>query len=874
MTNAPGTDWTAERLRTTFTRFFAERAHTPLPSSGLIPHHPRAPLFTNAGMNQFLPWFLGEEPPAHPRATTAQKCVRIMGKHDDIENIGRSKRHVTFFEMLGNFSFGDYFKRGAIELAWELVTEHLGLDPDQLWATVHHTDDEAAQLWVDLTSIPPERVQRLGQDDDENFWAMGDVGPCGPCSEIFVDRGAAFGDDGGPAHGGEERFLEIWNLVFMQYDRQADGSLPPLPKQNIDTGMGLERTLTLLQGVDSVFETDLFAPLVDAACAATGIPIGRDEETDVSLRILADHARSTTFLINDGVFPSNEDRGYVLRRLIRRAVRRAYSLGVERNVMVPMADAVIERMHGAYPDLRRNADFVRQVLEVEEGRFRSNLHRGLTMLGGALDGGAAEVPGSVAFELHDTFGFPIEVTREVAEERGVAVDEDGFKALMAEQRQRARAAAKKDGGAGPNAEAYRELLEQFGETRFVGDDHDRAVGRVLAVLPDSGGSEGRVEIVLDVTPFYAEGGGQVGDCGQIETETGLALVVDTTRGTQGVTRHHAVVERGTITPGQEAHGHIDVERRNAIRRNHTGTHLLHWALRTVLGDHVKQQGSLVAPEELRFDFSHFSAMTPEEIRRVEELVNAQVLHDDPVTVRELSKAEAEAEGAIAFFGEKYGDIVRVLDAGPTSRELCGGTHVRSLGQIGPVKIVKEESVASNTRRVYALTGTGTLERMRLDDQTLTRAAGLLKAKPDTLPEAIDKLLSERKALQDELKAMKARQVVGEAADLIAAAEADGLDIVVARRDGVEPAGLRQLALAMRDKAPALRAIVIAGTPDGTKVSLVAAVPAGGNAAALLAEPAKLVGGGAGGGGDVAQAGGRDPSGIDAALAKVREILRP
>jgi alanyl-tRNA synthetase len=870
MTTAPDPEWTAERLRSTFKDFFASRAHMPLPSSGLIPHHPRAPLFTNAGMNQFLPWFLGEEPPAHPRATTAQKCVRIMGKHDDIENIGRSKRHVTFFEMLGNFSFGDYFKQGAIELAWELVTEHIGIDPDRLWVTVHHTDDEAAGLWPELTTLPADRVQRLGQTDDENFWAMGDIGPCGPCSEIFVDRGPTFGSDGGPAHGGDERYLEFWNLVFMQYDRQPDGSLPPLPKQNIDTGLGFERLLAILQDVDNVFETDLLSPIVDAACSATGIPKGRDTEADVSLRIIADHARSTTFLINDGVFPSNEDRGYVLRRLIRRAVRRAYSLGVERNVMVPMADAVIERMSGAYPELRRNADFVRQVLDVEEGRFRSNLHRGLTMLSTSLEDGATEVPGQVAFELHDTYGFPVEVTREVAAERGLEVDEEGFAALMTDQRRRARAAAKKDGGAGPNADAYRELLEQFGETRFVGDDHDRAVGRVLAVLPDSEGRDDRVEIVLDTTPFYAEGGGQVGDCGQLETDTGLAVVVDTTRGTQGVTRHHAVVERGTIDPGQEAHAHIDADRRNAIRRNHTGTHLLHWALRRVLGDHVKQQGSLVSPEELRFDFSHFSAMNPEEIAKVETLVNEQILADAPVTVRELSKAEAEAEGAIAFFGEKYGDVVRVLDAGPNSRELCGGTHVHSLGQIGPVKIVKEESVASNTRRLYALTGTGTLERMRLDEATLVRAAGLLKAKPDTLPEAIDKLLAERKALQDELKALKARQVVAEADDLIEAA--DGSGVVVARRDGVEPDGLRQLALAIRDKAPGLRAIVIGGTPDGTKVSLVAAVPAGGRAADLLQEPVKLVGGGAGGKGDIAQAGGRDPSGLDAALAKARELL--
>jgi len=479
----------------------------------------------------------------------------------------------------------------------------------------------------------------------------------------------------------------------------------------------------------------------------------------------------------------------------------------------------------------------------------------------------------VAFELHDTFGFPVEVTREVAAERGVEVDEEGFRALMADQRQRARAAARKDGGAGPNADAYREVLEQFGETSFVGDDADRAVGRVLAVLPDSAGRADHVEIVLDATPFYAEGGGQVGDQGQLETETGLALVVDTTRGTQGITRHHAVIERGTLTPGQEARAHIDVERRDAISRNHTGTHLLHWALRTVLGEHVKQQGSLVAPDELRFDFSHFSAMTPDEVDAVEDLVNRQVLADDPVTVRQLSKAEAEAEGAIAFFGEKYGDVVRVLDAGPTSRELCGGTHVRGLGQIGPLKIVKEESVASNTRRVYAVTGTGTLARMRDEERTLIRASGLLKARPEDLPDAIDRLLAERRAMQDEIGGLKAKQAGADAGALVRAAEAAGEDVIVARRDGLEPDDMRRLALVLRDQAPSLRAVVLAGSPDGKKVALVAAVPQGGRAADILKEPAKLVGGGAGGNGDVAQAGGRDPSGLDAALAKAREILR-
>ena len=862
-------DWNADRLRRTWTDFFVERGHAPLPSSGLIPHHPRAPLFTNAGMNQFLPYFLGDLPAPHPRATTVQKCVRIMGKHDDIENIGRSKRHVTFFEMLGNFSFGDYFKEGAIRLAWELVTEGFGFDPELLWVTVHHTDDEAERLWLDLTSIPLERIQRMGLNDDENFWAMGDTGPCGPCSEIHLDRGPAFGPEGGPAIGGDERFLEFWNLVFMQYDRQPDGSLPPLPRQNIDTGAGYERLLSVLQGVESVFDTDLFAPLLDAAQAATGRVYGRDPEVDVSLRILADHARSTAFLINDGVFPSNEERGYVLRRLLRRAVRRAYSLGVERPVMTTMAGAVIEQMSGPYPDLRRNQDFVLQVLEVEEGRFRSTLQKGLVRLGQVLDAGAGRVDGDVAFDLHDTYGFPVEVTREVAAERGVEVDEYGFRALMAEQRARARAAARRDGGADPNAEAYRELFEQFGETAFVGLHEDAASGRVLAVLPDSQGRPGHVEVVLDRTPFYAEGGGQVGDTGELRTETGVARVIDTTRATAGLTRHHSVVDEGTITPGQVAEACIDGERRNAIRRNHTGTHLLHWALKEVLGAHVKQQGSLVGPSELRFDFSHFGALSPEETARVEELVNADVLASAPVVVREMTMAEAEAEGAVAFFGEKYGEVVRVLDAGPHSRELCGGTHVTSTGQIGPLKITKEESIASNTRRIYATTGTGTIERYREEERTLQRAASLLKARPEALPEAIDKVLAERKALQDELRAIRAKSAQAEAGALAAEA-ADG--VVVARRDGLEADALRQLALDVRARLGEPRGVVLIGSPDGRRVSLVAAVAPGRSASEVLQEPAAIVGGRGGGKGDVAQAGGKDPSAIDAALQRARALL--
>ena len=861
------TPTTADGLRRLFSQFFADRGHVVLPSAGLIPHHPLAPMFTNAGMNQFLPYFLGEEPAPYARATTAQKCVRIMGKHDDIENIGRSKRHLTFFEMLGNFSFGDYFKRGAISYAWELITEGFGFDPERLWVTVHESDDEAIDLWLELSDVPRERIQKMGAD---NFWEMGETGPCGPCSEIFLDKGSEYGVDGGPAHGSEERFAEFWNLVFMQYDRQPDGSLPPLPKQNIDTGAGFERCLCLLQNVDSVFDTDLLVPLVAAAEHVTGVPLGRGPEQDTSLRILADHARSMTFLINDGVFPSNEERGYVLRRIIRRAVRRAFSMGVQRMVTATMVDAVVAQMGGAYPELGKNADYIKTVVEREEASFRQTLDRGLNLLEAAISEGATQVAGDVAFQLHDTFGFPIEVTREVAAERGITVDQAGFQSAMAEQRRRAQEAAKKgDASQSPNLEAYRSLVDHYGPTVFVGDGDDGATvtATVVGVLP--GPDIRHVELVLDVTPFYAEGGGQVGDTGEIRTETGVARVVDTTRAAPGLTRHVALMERGTITPGQEAQASIDQERRDAIRRNHTGTHLLHWALREVLGQHVKQQGSLVAPDELRFDFSHFSAMTPAEVARVEQLVNGEVLTDTRVEVREMSKAEAETAGAIAFFGEKYGEVVRVLDAGPHSRELCGGTHVRALGQIGPLKILKEESVASNTRRVYALTGLGALQRVREEEATLARAAGLLKALPDELPERIESLLAQRKALEDELRAIKTRLATAEASTLAAAA-VDG--VVVVRRDGFDADGLRALAQAVRAAAPDLRAVVLVGSPDGQRVSLVASVPPGQVAADLLKDAAKAVGGGAGGKGDLAQAGGKNADGIDAALEAVRALL--
>ncbi|HWG74606.1 MAG TPA: alanine--tRNA ligase [Acidimicrobiales bacterium] len=857
----------ANALRRAFTDFFVEHGHVVVPSAGLIPHHRLAPLFTNAGMNQFIPYFLGEEVPTFRRATTVQKCVRIRGKHDDIELVGRTSRHLTFFEMLGNFSFGDYFKPEAITWAWELLTGRLGLDGDRLWASVYTDDDVAAGIWRDSVGVPAERIVRMGED---NFWEMGDTGPCGPSSEIYYDRGPAFGDEGGPAKGGEERYVEIWNLVFTQFDRRADGSLVDLPRPNIDTGAGFERLLTVLQDVPSIWETDVVRPLIARAESLCGRTYGDDTEVDVALRILADHARSISFLISDGVFPSNEDRGYVLRRLIRRAVRQAFQLGVERPVTRELVGAVVSTMGDGYPDLARNAEFVAGVAAREEERFGATLRSGLAILESELAAREGEVSGDVAFRLHDTHGFPVELTREIAAERGGGVDEAGFEAAMDQQRRRAREAGKGQTGVDPErVDAYRELLEQFGPTRFVGYTLNEAEARVLAVIPDGD----RVEIFLDTTPFYAEGGGQVGDTGTITTPTGTARVLDTTAALPGVSRHLAVIQTGTVTPGQTALAAIDAGRRASIRRNHTGTHLLHWALRQVLGDHVKQQGSLVAPDRLRFDFTHYGALSGRERAQVEDLVNDAVLGDEPVVVSEVPRAEADRSGAIAFFDEKYGETVRVIRAGSASIELCGGTHVERLGMIGPLEITSESSIGSNIRRVEATTGTATLARLRQATETIAEAAGMLKASPEELTTAIERRLADLRAAEEGLKAARRAGLATAARALAELASADG-GVVVGRHDGVTPDALRDLALQVKAH-DGVRTVVLGGAPETGKVALVAAVAKGEALAApaLIGDAARIVGGGGGGRNpELAMAGGRDPSRLDEALDQVRGLL--
>jgi alanyl-tRNA synthetase len=860
----------AMQLRRAFVDFFVQRGHIEAKSAPLIPHHPTAPMFTNSGMMPFVPYFLGEEAAPWPRATSVQKCVRAGGKHNDLDAIGRSLRHLSFFEMLGNFSFGDYFKAEAIPWAWEFVTVTLGLDGERIWVTVHVSDDEAEEIWRDVVGFPGTRIQRL---DKDNFWEMGDTGPCGPSSEIFWDYGPELGEGGGPAHGAEERFVELWNLVFMQFFRHPGGELTDLPKRNVDTGAGLERILAVLAGSPSLYDADTLRALVETAEKLTGRHHGDDPRADVALRLLADHARTMTFLVNDGVFPSNEDRGYVLRRIIRRAVRYAYLLGVERLVTPPLVHRCVEVMAGAYPDLLANEDFVVSVISREEERFRANLKSGLGLLAEELDGltAGAVLPGAVAFKLHDTFGFPLEVTQEVAAERSVTVDEGGFSAAMDEQRRRARESAKGATVDPASIERYREILDQFGPTEFTGYQEPSSTARVLAVREVDSGSGADAELFLDRTPFYAEGGGQVGDTGTIRTPSGSARVLDTTYALPGLHRHAVSIE-GEITPGQEATATIDVERREAIRRNHTGTHLLHWALREVLGPHVKQAGSLVAPDRLRFDFSHYGPVTAEELRRAEDLVNRQILSDQPVHAFETSKAEADRLGAIAFFGDKYGEVVRVVEAGSHSVELCGGTHVSALGMIGPLKVTSEASIGSNLRRIEAVTGLATLERLRASEDAIARAAELLRASPEELPDRLEQRLAEWRAMQDELKALRAAARRVDALALASAASANG-GRVVARRDDLSREELRELAATVRAE-PGMQAVVLGGSPGDGKVVMVAAVAKDSDldASDLLADAAQMVGGGVSKNPDLAVAGGRDPSRLDEALSVVRGRL--
>ena len=847
----------AAQLRSIFLDYFAQNGHLVIPSASLIPHDPSL-LFTVAGMVPFKPYFLLEETPPGPRAVSIQKCFRAP----DIDIIGTTQRHLTFFEMMGNFSFGDYFKEGAIRFAWGLITEGFGLDPERLWVTVHHSDDQAEEIWRDLIGVRPERIQRLGED---NFWDMGETGPCGPCSEIFFDKGESFGADGGPAYGGDDRFIEFWNLVFMQFEKGPGGSLVDLPKQNIDTGAGFERVLSILNGVESVFATDLFTPLLETAARALDTPYGRDEHTDVAIRRIAEHGRAMTMLVSDGVLPSNEGRGYVLRRIIRRAILAARRSGSDAALTSALVDATLEKMGGAYPVLLKDRDLIKSILEREEAGFARTLRTGMSLLEGARheveSTGATVFPGEVAFRLHDTHGFPIELTSEIVAESGLGVDRAAFDAAMSQQRERARANSKALHLA--DEAQYRELIEAHGTTEFVGRDASRysVETTALAILV---GDDGTSELFLESTPFYAESGGQVGDTGTFVTESGRFEILDTQNVAGGLFAHRGRLV-GEVLPGQVGIATIDPQRREATRRNHTATHLLHSSLRSVLGDHVRQQGSYVGPERLRFDFSHGTGLRPEEAGEILALANRDVVANEGVETIETTKTDAEKMGAIAFFGDKYGDRVRVVRAGSHSLEFCGGTHVDRLGDIGQIQIVSEASIGANTRRIEAVSAMGALRRSSEMEATLSSVATLLKTSQEDVVPSLERLFERQREMEKEVAALRQAQLSHFADQLHASSDAT---VLVARVDGYPGEQLRTLAQDLQRRGR--RAVVIAGASDG-KVSLAVASDDSLDAQATVKRLAALVGGGGGGSARLALAGGRDLEGIDRVLAAAQDL---
>ncbi|MCR4402203.1 MAG: alanine--tRNA ligase [Firmicutes bacterium] len=872
-----------------YREFFIGKGHKPLPSASLIPRNDPTLLLTGAGMVPFKPYFLGTAKPESQRVTTCQKCVRTL----DIDNVGKTARHLTFFEMLGNFSFGDYFKKEAIPWAWEFVTRHLGLTEDRLWVTIYLDDDEAFEIWNKDVGVASERIKRFGKKD--NFWEIG-VGPCGPCSEIHVDRGEEFGCGRPGCELGCDcdRFMEIWNLVFIQFHHDEAGNYIPLERKGIDTGMGLDRVAAVMQGVPTVFDTDAVSPVTRAVAELGGVVYGErgrrkgdsehGRDADVSVRIITDHARAVTFLVADGVLPANEGRGYVLRRLIRRAVRHGRLLGITRAFLADVADVITSVMGGVYPELVERRDHIRKTLSIEEERFIDRLDQGTSILQDVIEGlrsaGKNEVPGEEAFRLYDTFGFPAELTREIAQESGMTVDEAGFAAAMKEQRERARAARQDLGYMGDLSTAKAQALSGL-STKFVGYETTSTDARVSALFVDgepvSRADIGQtVEIVLDVTPFYGEAGGQVGDSGTITGQAGRARVTTAVRASDAITVHNATVEDGGIAVGDVVKAEVDGERRLAIARNHTATHLLHAALRRVLGDHVFQSGSLVADDRLRFDFSHHSAMTDEEIRKVEDMVLGWVLADVPVRPVEMTLDEAKAIGAMALFGEKYGERVRVVGIADCSNELCGGTHVGRTGEIGLVKILSETAVAAGVRRVEAVTGRAALEFLRSQQTLLERASEEVRSRPEELPQKLARMAQELRAREKEIESLRAKMTLSQVDALLAGAvEVDGAKIVVAETEIFDPAALRELADGLRARVHS--GAVVLGSRSSGKVLFVATVTKdlidrGLRAGDIVKAAAEVAGGGGGGRPDMAQAGGRDVTKLKDALGKAMATI--
>jgi alanyl-tRNA synthetase len=867
----PKKPFSAAEIRSAFLDYFAGHGHAVIASSSLVPGNDPTLLFTNAGMVQFKDVFLGKDPRSYVRAASSQRCVRAGGKHNDLENVGYTARHHTFFEMLGNFSFGDYFKRDAIQFAWNFLTGTLGIDPNRLWVTVYQDDDEAAKIWQEQIGVPATRFTRLGEKS--NFWSMGDTGPCGPCTEIFFDHGAHIpgGPPGSPDEDGD-RYVEIWNLVFMQFDRSADGSMVPLPKPSVDTGMGLERICAVMQGVHSNYEIDLFAHLVKVAAGL----LNTSDLANPSLRVIADHIRACSFLVADGVTPSNEGRGYVLRRIMRRAMRHGHKFGAAPTFFAGLLPALTEVMGKAYPELAQKQSFIRDVLLKEGEQFARTLATGMALLDEAVakQGASKTLDGEVVFKLHDTYGFPPDLTADIARERNLAVDMAGYEREMDAQRERARAASR-------FGVDLRSGVELGATTEFSGYEQVAGKSRIVALLKNGAtveslapGDEG--EVVLERTPFYAESGGQVGDAGLLAAGPARFTVSDT-RKRGAAFSHIGKLAGAPVKLGEEIEAHIDVTRRDHTRRNHTATHLLHAALREVLGVHVQQKGSLVAPDRLRFDFAHFQAVTPEELRRIERRVNEQIRLNAPAETRSMGYDAAVAAGAVALFGEKYGDVVRVLRVGDFSTELCGGTHVQRAGDIGLFKIVSEGGVAAGVRRIEAVTGEGALEYITQTDELLRQVAGLVRGSRDDVVTRVQEGLDQHRQLEKQLRSLKDKLASGQGTDLAAGCvDVNGVKVVATQLDGADATALRNAVDQLKDKLKS--AVIVLGTitPDN-KVTLVAGVTPDlvgrVKAGEIVGAVAAKVGGKGGGRPDFAQAGGTDVAALPTALGSVVELVR-
>ncbi|MBM3238465.1 alanine--tRNA ligase [Candidatus Poribacteria bacterium] len=878
---------TGNEIRTSFWEFFKNKGHTLVPSDSLIPAGDVTLLFTNAGMNQFMDVFLGTGSRSYKRAADSQKVIRVSGKHNDLDEVGHDTTHHTFFEMLGNWSFGDYYKREAITYAWELLTEVWGLPKERLWATVFRDDDEAEELWYKVTDIGPGRVLRF----DENFWEVGDTGPCGPCSEIHIDLGPDVCDAKNHTCGVEvkgcSRFVEIWNLVFIQYNRDETGALHPLPQKHVDTGLGFERVVAVLQNKKSNYDTDLFTPIIDAIADMSGYKYYGDER-GTPHRVVADHTRGLTFAISDGVMPSNEGRGYVIRRILRRAVLYGKRIGMNEPFIYKIVDTVVDLMGEAYPEIIQRQELVKRIIFSEEERFLKTLDRGLEILDNSLSqlkaANKSILPGRQAFELYDTYGFPLDLTQIIATEQGFTVDEAGFNEAMEEQRQRGRASWQTTGG--PGEEVYVDVYQEYGATEFLGYGCTAAEAEVLAIVKNgellSKAIEGNeVDVILNRTPFYGESGGQVGDAGAISNSDVTLQVIDTVKPTPELIVHKCKVITGNLSPNAVVKAEVDTKRRKDIAISHTATHILHNALRTVLGKHVAQSGSLVEPGRLRFDFSHYEAVSKEQLRKVEALINERIRECAPVTTERMSLQGAKDKGAIAFFGEKYGDVVNVVQMGDFSLELCGGTHLKSTGEIGLVKILSESSIAAGVRRIEALTGEAAYQYQQEAEEILSELGSVLKvggAQRRLLIERVQKLLQDNRDLERQIEQFQREHARSQVGDLVQKAQlVDGVKVISMVLENVDRSELRSIVDDLKNKLGS--GVVVLGSVTDSKPSLIAGVTPdlteskGLKAGDIIKDVAKIVGGSGGGRADLAQAGGREPAKLQEAIDAVAGIVK-